>query len=402
MTEYRALASFTPPASADADSGSVHLGMEFYVTSAANATKIHFYRPAGAATGSSVVGAIFRVDSESSGAMVSSVTSFTEVDGWNTATLSPPVTLTPNQRYRVVITYPQGRYATTPAFFTTGGPGGSVAITNGPLVIPTTYEATGGDQGQYIYSASATPVFPTNTFQGAVYWVDVTVDDGGVATAPTVSAGADVAAHTVSTEFARAATEAANGSTITARAWTIQSGPTGAGSTISTAAALAWTPTQAGTYILRYSATNGVGTTTDDVSITVTSVALPVVNPISEQTVDPHVNDVVTLTATASNSPTAWSWTQVSGPTVTLSGSGASRTFTAPAFYGTNSATVVLGVTATNAGGTSSQVQATVTILPTARATRVHGGQWVRSALHEATLGLGFRPLGTSPLGGTT
>lgn len=39
----------------------------------------------------------------------------------------------------------------------------------------------------------------------------------------------------------------------------------------------------------------------------------------------------VNLTATVSGSPSAWAWTQTAGPAVTLSGSGASRSFTAPA-----------------------------------------------------------------------
>lgn len=89
------------------------------------------------------------------------------------------------------------------------------------------------------------------------------------ASAPTVGAGVDVAAHPVDTQFARTATENDNGATITARAWTIQSGPAGVGSTVGTAAALSWTPTTAGTYVLRYSATNSAGTGTDDVTVTV-------------------------------------------------------------------------------------------------------------------------------------
>lgn len=93
------------------------------------------------------------------------------------------------------------------------------------------------------------------------------------ATAPTVSAGSDVASHTVNTEFTRTATENDNGSAITDRSWTIQSGPDDVGVEIGTAAALAWTPDTTGTYTLRYSATNAGGTTTDDMSITVETAA---------------------------------------------------------------------------------------------------------------------------------
>lgn len=91
---------------------------------------------------------------------------------------------------------------------------------------------------------------------------------GSGPTAPTVSAGVD-ASGTVGTAFTRTATETDNGASITTRAWTVLSGPTGVGSTIGTAAALSWTPSTVGTYVLRYAATNSAGTGTDDVTVTV-------------------------------------------------------------------------------------------------------------------------------------
>lgn len=88
-------------------------------------------------------------------------------------------------------------------------------------------------------------------------------------TGPTVDAGVDVRFQLVGTALARTATENDNGSTITARAWTVVSGPTGSGTTIGTAAALSWIPTVPGSYVLRYSATTSVGTGSDDVAVTV-------------------------------------------------------------------------------------------------------------------------------------
>jgi hypothetical protein len=90
------------------------------------------------------------------------------------------------------------------------------------------------------------------------------------ASRPSVNAGAD-ASVTAGTTFSRTVIESANGSTITSRSWKIQSGPTGVGTTIDTDQNLTWTPTIAGTYVLRYSATNANGTGTDDVTITVVS-----------------------------------------------------------------------------------------------------------------------------------
>lgn len=89
------------------------------------------------------------------------------------------------------------------------------------------------------------------------------------ASAPTVNAGSDVTDHTVNTLFSRTATEENNGATITAREWEITSGPTGVGTVIGTAAALSWTPTVTGSYVLEYSATNSAGTGTDSVNVTV-------------------------------------------------------------------------------------------------------------------------------------
>jgi hypothetical protein len=111
------------------------------------------------------------------------------------------------------------------------------------------------------------PVTTLTTAGLALFDAAITYAFPPAGTAPTVDAGADVAAHTVDTAFTRTAGETGTG--ITTRAWTIVSGPTGAGSTIGTAAALSWTPTVTGTYVLRYSATNPSGTGTDDVQVIV-------------------------------------------------------------------------------------------------------------------------------------
>lgn len=109
------------------------------------------------------------------------------------------------------------------------------------------------------------------------------------AAVPTVGAGADASVG-LSGTFTRTATENDGGGAITARAWTIQAGPDGAGTTIGTATALSWTPTVAGTYTLRYTATNSAGSGHDDVVVTVIA---PIVvtggsSPIST-TLDPGV-----------------------------------------------------------------------------------------------------------------
>lgn len=96
------------------------------------------------------------------------------------------------------------------------------------------------------------------------HWIALEVKAAPVL--PVVGAGNDTFGL-VNSGLARTATESDSG--ITARSWTVFSGPAQVGATLSTAAALTWTPGTLGVYVLRYSATNSIGTGTDDVSVTV-------------------------------------------------------------------------------------------------------------------------------------
>jgi hypothetical protein len=124
---------------------------------------------------------------------------------------------------------------------------------------------TAGDTGTRTFNATDA----TSLGMAAVNAAFRPAAGGPSAIAPTVDAGADTSVVTGGT-LTRTATELANGATITSRAWTIVSGPAGLGSTIGTSAALSWSPTTAGLYTLRYSATNSAGTGTDDVQVNVT------------------------------------------------------------------------------------------------------------------------------------
>lgn len=93
------------------------------------------------------------------------------------------------------------------------------------------------------------------------------------------------------------------------------------------------------------------------------------VAPILPSTVEPM--DAVTITAVlATDGSPVWSWRQISGPSVTLIGTGASRTFTTPATQ--DGTTLVLGVTATVGGSVSAEQQVTVAVLPQIVWTRTH------------------------------
>jgi hypothetical protein len=72
----------------------------------------------------------------------------------------------------------------------------------------------------------------------------------------------------------------------------------------------------------------------------------------------------VTVTAVPTGTVTGYTWRQISGPTVTLTGAGASRSFTAPSQA--VASTIVLGVTASNGTAQSSERQATINVAGTA------------------------------------
>jgi hypothetical protein len=181
--------------------------------------------------------------------------------------------------------------------------------------------------------------------------------------APVVSAGAD-ASHTFGVApFTRTASETGSAS---AREWRIQSGPAGAGTVIGTAAALSWSPTAAGAYVLRYSATNPFGTGTDDVAITVVGVA-PTLDAGSDRTVERTQGLIRTAgePSDGGSAITARQWRLMSGP----GGSGAPVDLAA---YGGNPKQVllpsavagahVIRYTATNATGPGYD-EATITVL---------------------------------------
>jgi hypothetical protein len=104
----------------------------------------------------------------------------------------------------------------------------------------------------------------------------------------------------------------------------------------------------------------------------------PTANAGGDQQVLPY--QLVTCVGTGTDTDgtiSSYSWSQVSGPTVTLAGSnGSNVTFTAPAALA--GATVVLGLTVTdNLGSTSSQDQVTITVAPHDEFYLNPAGTWV-------------------------
>lgn len=178
------------------------------------------------------------------------------------------------------------------------------------------YKSAASTEGQLIavserqIAGIASPVAFTATFTTSAteetFVFPIVLNGTLSATAPTVDAGADVASHPVNTPFTRTATENANNSAITSRAWTIVSGPTGVGSTIGTAAALSWTPTAPagiGTYVLRYSATNAIGTGSDTMQIVVVGVPVTANAAAGDVVVDGPPASVTVIPAVRASVP---------------------------------------------------------------------------------------------------
>ena len=170
--------SSTPAQTALNDGSQLELGMKFTSSVAGQITALKFYRSA-ADTGADILDLWTATGTK----LASATFSNTAASGWQTVTLPAAVSISANTTY-VASYHTAGAYVATNSYFTT-------AVTNGPLTAPAMTIA--GGNGVYAYGGTGTSgVFPTNTFNGANYWVDVVFAPSGSSnTGPT--AVADVA-----------------------------------------------------------------------------------------------------------------------------------------------------------------------------------------------------------------
>lgn len=96
-----------------------------------------------------------------------------------------------------------------------------------------------------------------------------------------------------------------------------------------------------------------------------------VLAPIETVTVEPMTSVEVNALLVGGTVADSYTWRQVSGPVVSLTGAGFTRSFPAPSAESPG-ATVVLGVRATVAGTLSAERTATVNVLPQITWMRTH------------------------------
>jgi hypothetical protein len=154
----------TPPTADSGDSSSIELGVKFKADVFGTVNGIRFYKSA-ANTGTHI-GSLWTT----AGVRLAQATfSGESASGWQSVTFSSPVPITPGTTYIASYFAPNGRYAASTGFFYVPAPFGRNTLDSPPLHA---LSANGNNaNGLYEYTGSTT--FPTNSYNGSNYWVDV-------------------------------------------------------------------------------------------------------------------------------------------------------------------------------------------------------------------------------------
>jgi hypothetical protein len=176
-TPSNTIFDFATPSTIDSgDNNPVEVGVKFKTSFAGTITGIRFYK-ATTNTGTHV-GTLW----SASGTQLAQATFANEsASGWQTATFSTPVNVTAATTYVASYYAPEGHYAVSAA-------GLSAEIDNGPL----SALADGANGGNGVFRYGAGGGFPTGTYAGGNYWVDVTYEPApapGQVTGVTATAG---------------------------------------------------------------------------------------------------------------------------------------------------------------------------------------------------------------------
>ena len=149
--------STTPGVVDSGDANAVELGVQFSSASAGYISGVRFYK-ASANTGIHI-GSLWTAD----GTLLAQATFSNEsASGWQQVTFSQPVAIAANTTYVAGYHTNTGHYSADHGYFSGG------SYTNGPLTAPGNATNPNG-----VFAYSPTPTFPTGTFNGDNYWVDV-------------------------------------------------------------------------------------------------------------------------------------------------------------------------------------------------------------------------------------
>jgi hypothetical protein len=155
----------TPPSPDSGDTGSIEVGVKFTSDTYGAVTGVRFYK-ASTNTGTHV-GSLWTA----SGTLLSSATFTGETaSGWQTVTFPTPVNIQPNTTYVAGYYAPNGHYSADTSYFYSPPPLGGHALNSPPL--HATPASASAPNGMYAYTSTA-GTFPSNSFFGSNYWVDV-------------------------------------------------------------------------------------------------------------------------------------------------------------------------------------------------------------------------------------
>jgi hypothetical protein len=149
------------PAIASAnDPNAVEVGVKFASEVSGSITGIRFYK--GPQNTGVHTGHLWR----GNGTLLATVRFDNETaSGWQRANFPSPVPINANTTYVASYHTESGHYALTPNYFSNSG------FDNAPL--RALRDGVDGPNGVYVYGRSGFPLFPSSSFQGANYWVDV-------------------------------------------------------------------------------------------------------------------------------------------------------------------------------------------------------------------------------------
>ncbi|HEX2885663.1 N,N-dimethylformamidase beta subunit family domain-containing protein, partial [Vineibacter terrae] len=194
-TTFSAFSGRTPGSpSLNNDATTIELGMRFAVDRVGSVTELRYWRGSGDANDTDVrEGHLWRAD----GTLLATVT-FTSglgETGWQVASLSSPVTLTAGTQY--IVSYrTNDNYVSTNNYFVDANDVAFDGLDNNSFwgqggVVRVVQDGAGGTNGVFNYGSGA-PVMPSQSYNSANYWVDITFDavNAPVNSAPVITSAA--------------------------------------------------------------------------------------------------------------------------------------------------------------------------------------------------------------------